>query len=624
MKKRVFRKLLACGLGVLMMSAMSLSASAVSISDYNDVNGHWCYKNLERAVNEGILNGSDSKLTPDRPVTGAEMAVMLVRAQNLQFYTRGYTGTDEDAWYYRYAAIAAEAGFLPEDGSIAMNQYVTRQQVFKAFVDAYGFETSNINPSDYLDRFYDTGAMEGDYAVAAAKLVEMGVITGDEWSQLRPFGNITRAEFIKILYTLEDIQSSTEPAETEEPAEQAEPAETQQPAEQAGPAEATKPVEQAGNTDETAAQGTDGKADADSGSGNDADADGKSGADGTGETAPAESGDADPAEPAGNTEDGQADTDGSEDQTGNSGTDTSTGTQTGQLWDGSRVRYTLKNAVIKINVHPMTEGSPVDADVIVENVDTPVTCYAEWFYDNAVADGYTSSDKLITSGTTSTFHRKLIYTKDMALTHSLGFELSVSDPSTGETYHLFAQAPVTVINYKPSHYATSTGAKTVSYGVSCVYNGNYTTSYNIDYSTETKTNFVNGNGYGSKTGYLLWANLHTQKVNVFTGSKGNWSLVKTMRIGSGAPGTSTPTGVTYITRKESAGWTTSKYTVKPVMRFYPGTGYAFHSVLFYPNSTKIKDGRVGFPISHGCLRMLPADIQWLYNNVPVNTTVVIY
>lgn len=622
MKKRVLRKLLACGLGVLMMSAMSLSASAVSISDYNDVEGHWAYSSLERAVKEGVLNGSDSKLNPNSPVTGAEMAVMLVRAKNLQFYSDGYIGTDEEAWYYRYAAIAAEAGFLPADGSIGMNQYVTRQQVFKAFVDAYGLDSEGIIPWEYLSRFHDTSAMDTEHATAAAVLLKLGVISGDEWSDLRPFGNITRAEFVKILYSLEDLTNGSKPADepvSEKPADQSEgtpAASTDKPE-----AEGTEP---AADTDKTPAEdkpdaaGTDDKTEDGTAAGDPtgdaatADQNGEA-ADGDGATDAAE---ADVTE-AGGTTDADGKDDKADSTSGNAGTDAA-------LWEGSRVKYTLQNAVIKVNIHPMSEGSSIDADVVIENVDTPITCYAEWFYDNAVADGYTSSDKLIATGTTSTFHKKLVYTKDMSLTHSVGFELSVSDPESGATYHLYAQAPVTVINYPASHYATSAGATTVSYGVSCVYNGNYTMSYNIDYSTETKTNFVNGNGYSSKTGYLLWANLHTQKVNVFTGSKGNWTLIKTMRIGSGARGTSTPVGVTYITQKQGSGWTTSTYTVKPVMRFYPGSGYAFHSVLYYSGTTKIKDGRVGFPISHGCLRMLPADIQWLYNTIPVNTTVVIY
>src|SRR5699024_2833842 len=49
---------------------------------------------------------------------------------------------------------------------------------------------------------------------------------------------------------------------------------------------------------------------------------------------------------------------------------------------------------------------------------------------------------------------------------------------------------------------------------------NYTQSR--DYSETVKTAFVNQRGYSSPTGYLIWLNLKTQKVNIFQGSQGNW------------------------------------------------------------------------------------------------------
>ena len=82
--------------------------------------------------------------------------------------------------------------------------------------------------------------------------------------------------------------------------------------------------------------------------------------------------------------------------------------------------------------------------------------------------------------------------------------------------------------------------------------------------------------------------------------------------------------MTYITYKQKSGWTTSSYTVAPVVRFYPGTGYAFHSRLYYPNSSTLKDASIGYPCSHGCVRMLTQDVTYIYNYMPNNTTVVIY
>ena len=81
--------------------------------------------------------------------------------------------------------------------------------------------------------------------------------------------------------------------------------------------------------------------------------------------------------------------------------------------------------------------------------------------------------------------------------------------------------------------------------------------------------------------------------------------------------------MTYVTYKQT-NWTTESYTCRPIVRFYPNTGYAFHSRLYYPGTDHIKDASMGFPVSHGCVRMMDEGINWIYNNIPTKTTVVIY
>ena len=130
--------------------------------------------------------------------------------------------------------------------------------------------------------------------------------------------------------------------------------------------------------------------------------------------------------------------------------------------------------------------------------------------------------------------------------------------------------------------------------------------------------------YSSNTNYLVWINRAYQHVNVFTGSKGNWKLTKSFIVGTGAASTPTPVGVTTVSYKLKAGWTTGTYTVRPVVGFYPGTGYAFHSRLCYPGTSTEYDFSSGYPVSHGCVRMKHNDINWIYNNVPIGSTVVIF
>ena len=70
-------------------------------------------------------------------------------------------------------------------------------------------------------------------------------------------------------------------------------------------------------------------------------------------------------------------------------------------------------------------------------------------------------------------------------------------------------------------------------------------------------------------------------------------------------------------------WYFPEYTCGPVTRFYPNTGYAFHSRL-YKYDGSFYDNSIGWPVSEGCIRMLDPDVQYIYDYVPNNSTVVIY
>jgi len=157
------------------------------------------------------------------------------------------------------------------------------------------------------------------------------------------------------------------------------------------------------------------------------------------------------------------------------------------------------------------------------------------------------------------------------------------------------------------------------------YAGDYTYTWAEanDYQTGEKERWINLNGYSSSSEYLIWVNLTYQRANIFSGSKGNWKLIRSCIVGTGADGMGTPRGVWKVTYRDSAGWTTKAYTVRPVVGF-KGGGYAFHSRLKYPGTDSLSSSSIGFPVSHGCVRMFDEDIQWVYDYIPNGTTVVVF
>lgn len=270
-------------------------------------------------------------------------------------------------------------------------------------------------------------------------------------------------------------------------------------------------------------------------------------------------------------------------------------------------------------------GGSLTTKVSFSGVKEGVTCTAIWYQDGSAIKGCTNNSFELTNEKTSSHTSTFTFTKNMKTSTAIGFKLLYDNPSTGETEQVYAQKIVPIENYSAEWYAQRDAAAILKQ-VSSVYRGNYTTSYaaNNDYSTTTKEVWINAKGYSSNTNYLLWINRAYQHVNVFTGSKGNWKLTKSFIVGTGAASTPTPVGVTTISYKLKAGWTTGTYTVRPVVGFYPGTGYAFHSRLCYPGTDTEYDFSSGYPVSHGCVRMQHSDINWIYNNVPIGSTVVIF
>lgn len=270
----------------------------------------------------------------------------------------------------------------------------------------------------------------------------------------------------------------------------------------------------------------------------------------------------------------------------------------------------------------ISAGGKLTATVAITGVTGEKVCAAQWTRDGKAVPNFGNANFLLQEGKTSSLSQPIEFKKDMALKVTVGFTLTYENPSSGETETVSVDKVVAIENYPDSYY-DSRDVNAVLKKVSDVYKGNYTSSYNIDYETFEKEIFVNHKKYSSKSKYLVWISKATQKVNIFTGSQGNWKLDRTFRCATGAPATPTPSGVTYITGKQP-GWYLKNYTCRYIVRFYPGTGYAFHTRLYYPNSNKLKAPSMGFPVSAGCIRMMDPDIKWIYDEVPVGTTVVVY
>lgn len=122
----------------------------------------------------------------------------------------------------------------------------------------------------------------------------------------------------------------------------------------------------------------------------------------------------------------------------------------------------------------------------------------------------------------------------------------------------------------------------------------------------------------SDTNYLIWVSKADYSVRLFTKDKsGEWHFDREYPCAIGKSSSPTCEG-TFQYYEKIAAWKYENYYVGPVMRF--NRGYALHSTLIRYNGVPYDD-RVGVMISAGCVRMHQTDIQYLWDTVPLKTTV---
>lgn len=122
----------------------------------------------------------------------------------------------------------------------------------------------------------------------------------------------------------------------------------------------------------------------------------------------------------------------------------------------------------------------------------------------------------------------------------------------------------------------------------------------------------------SDTNYYIKVDLSNQRVNIFTKSEEKWILDRSFICSSGKASTPTVKGNFTIQDKGPMFRAGSNTICNYYTRFYGN--YLFHTVLL-DNNENIQDGRLGTPLSHGCIRLAIDDAKYIYTNIPYGTSV---
>jgi len=162
---------------------------------------HWAFTAIAELSDRGAINGySDGSFKPDRTVTRAEWAKIMVQAAGIQANDNSVRFTDmQGHWSIPYVNAASNYLTAFNDGSYRPNQAATREDVTVAMVKLKGYDLSEVDYS-VLSAFKDVASISNSIKVYVAIAVEKGLINGFNDGTFRGQATLTRAQAATLLW----------------------------------------------------------------------------------------------------------------------------------------------------------------------------------------------------------------------------------------------------------------------------------------------------------------------------------------------------------------------------------------------------------------------------------------
>lgn len=174
-----------------------------------DIAGHWAEEAIKRAAGLGFVQGyADNRFLPNKPVTRAEFAAMLVRAMNPASMSANAPAfkdaTAIPAWAKDAATTAIRAGWITgyEDLTFRAGKPITRAELAAMAVRAMGWQPEAASKPD----FADSDAIAPWARPYAALSAERKLMGGRGQQRFAPNEPTTRAEAAAILVRMYDAK----------------------------------------------------------------------------------------------------------------------------------------------------------------------------------------------------------------------------------------------------------------------------------------------------------------------------------------------------------------------------------------------------------------------------------
>ncbi len=170
---------------------------------------HWAYKVIQELAAKQLIQGtSATKFEPDRTVTRAEFAAMLVKALKLtKTGVMPFGDVPADKWFAQAVSIAYEAGIVNGTGAATFdpNGNITREQMVVMTMKAYRMidgPAAEVAGAAFTDAAQISRWAVEDVKEAAA----LELVRGRASGRFMPKGNSTRAEAAQMIYGLISLQ----------------------------------------------------------------------------------------------------------------------------------------------------------------------------------------------------------------------------------------------------------------------------------------------------------------------------------------------------------------------------------------------------------------------------------
>lgn len=177
---------------------------------FSDLSGHWARADIQvMAARHVVLGVGEGKFDPEREVTRAEFAAMVVRALGLEGEGEGsFTDVPAEAWYRKPVVVASAAGIVLGDGGrFRPLDPITRQEM--AVMVARALKKSREAPASpppdeepLLKGFRDRSDLAAWAAGDVAFAVKEGILRGRAGGEFQPRVHTTRAEAATVLKRL--------------------------------------------------------------------------------------------------------------------------------------------------------------------------------------------------------------------------------------------------------------------------------------------------------------------------------------------------------------------------------------------------------------------------------------